>query len=59
MNTKDFRKLIRVYFAPKLNEVGFIGTDHHFVNTDNHFIYTLVIQADKSGGSCVMEMGGI
>ncbi|WP_397387014.1 DUF4304 domain-containing protein [Paenibacillus sp. ClWae2A] len=58
MNTKDFRKLIRVYFAPKLHEVGFMGTDHHFVKTtDNHFIYTLVIQADKSGGSCVMEMG--
>lgn len=35
-----------------------MGTDHHFVKTtDNHFIYTLVIQADKSGGSCVMEMG--
>ncbi|WP_338593963.1 DUF4304 domain-containing protein [Paenibacillus sp. Y5S-9] len=58
MNTKDFRKVIRVYFAPKLHEVGFMGTDHHFVKTtDNHFIYTLVIQADKSGGSCVMEMG--
>ncbi|OMF67259.1 DUF4304 domain-containing protein [Paenibacillus sp. FSL R5-0766] len=58
MNIKDFRKLIRVYFAPKLHEVGFMGTDHHFVKTtDNHFIYTLVIQADKSGGSCVMEMG--
>lgn len=58
MNTKDFRKLIRVYFASKLHEAGFMGTDHHFVKTtDNHFIYTLVIQADKSGGSCVMEMG--
>ncbi len=35
-----------------------MGTDHHFVKTtDHHFIYTLVIQADKSGGSCVMEMG--
>ncbi len=35
-----------------------MGTDHHFVKTtDNHFIYTLVIQTDKSGGSCVMEMG--
>jgi len=58
VNTKDFRKLIRVYFASKLHEAGFMGTDHHFVKTtDNHFIYTLVIQADKSGGSCVMEMG--
>uniref|UniRef100_UPI00403F51A1 DUF4304 domain-containing protein n=1 Tax=Paenibacillus sp. FSL K6-1318 TaxID=2975291 RepID=UPI00403F51A1 len=47
-----------MYFAPKLHDVGFMGTDHHFVKTtNNHFIYTLVIQADKFDGSCVMEMG--
>lgn len=57
MNTKDFRRLIKEHFAPKLHELGFKGTDHHFVKANNHFIYTLVIQADKYGGSCVMEMG--
>ncbi|PWV94443.1 uncharacterized protein DUF4304 [Paenibacillus cellulosilyticus] len=58
MNTKQFRKLIKEHFAPRLHQLGFKGSDHHFVKTnDNHFIYTLVIQADKYGGSCVMEMG--
>lgn len=58
MNTKEFRKLIKEQFAPKLHELGFKGTNQHFIKTtDNHYIYTLVIQADKYGGSCVMEMG--
>ncbi|MDF9841501.1 MULTISPECIES: DUF4304 domain-containing protein [unclassified Paenibacillus] len=58
MKTCDFRKLIKKYLAPALHELGFSGTDHHFVRVDqNHVIYTIVIQADKHGGSCVVELG--
>ncbi|MBY0217851.1 DUF4304 domain-containing protein [Paenibacillus illinoisensis] len=57
MNTKEFRKHIKKHFAPKLHELGFQGTDHHFVKHNNHLIYVLTIQADKHGGSCIMEMG--
>lgn len=58
MKTSDFRKLIKKYLASALHELGFSGTDHHFVRVDqNHVIYTIVIQADKYGGSCVVELG--
>lgn len=58
MDTKGFRKLIATHFKTKLNELGFMGNDHHFVKyTEKHFIYTLVIQSSKHGGSCIMEMG--
>ncbi|MEK4878743.1 MULTISPECIES: DUF4304 domain-containing protein [Paenibacillus] len=58
MITSQFRKLIRQYLAPALHEVGFSGTDYHFVKVDNnHVIHTIVIQADKYGGSCVVELG--
>ena len=58
METKDFRKLIKEHFKPKINDLGFKGSDLHFVkHTEEHYIYTLVIQASKYGGSCVMEMG--
>lgn len=58
MDTKKFRELLKVYFKPRMNELGFNGSNHHFVKkTDSHFIYTFVIQANKYGGSCIMEMG--
>nr|WP_232381216.1 DUF4304 domain-containing protein [Paenibacillus tianjinensis] len=35
-----------------------MGSDHHFrKNSDEHFIYTLVIQGNRYGGSCIMELG--
>ncbi|KRE55976.1 DUF4304 domain-containing protein [Paenibacillus sp. Soil750] len=58
MRTSEFRKLIKKHLAPTLNEFGFIGTDHHFVkDTKNHVINAIVIQADKNGGSCVVDLG--
>lgn len=58
MDTKSFRMLIKDNLRPMLNEMGFKGTDHHFVKkTNDNYSYTLVIQANKYGGSCVMEMG--
>ncbi|MEK3794765.1 DUF4304 domain-containing protein [Paenibacillus sp. FSL R7-0204] len=58
MKTSQFRKLIKTNLAPALHEVGFSGTDHHFVKVDNnHVIHAIVIQADKHGGSCVVELG--
>lgn len=58
MDTKKFRSLISEELKPTLNELGFVGTNHHFINrTNDHYIYTLVIQANKYGGSCIMEMG--
>ncbi|MFD1953613.1 DUF4304 domain-containing protein [Paenibacillus thailandensis] len=58
MKTSEFRKLIRKHLAPSLNEIGFTGTDHHFVKDNkNHVINAIVIQADKYGGSCVVELG--
>lgn len=58
MEIKDFRKLLKKEFRPRLDVLGFKGTDHHFIKkTNNHFVYTLVIQANKYGGSCIMEMG--
>lgn len=58
MDTKLFRTIIKNEFKPTLNELGFTGTNHHFIKrTDNHYIFTLVIQANKYGGSCNMEMG--
>lgn len=58
MKTSDFRKLIKKYLAPTLHELGFSGTDHHFVKIDpNHVVNTILIQTDKYGGSCVVELG--
>ncbi|WP_169089661.1 DUF4304 domain-containing protein [Paenibacillus sp. PL91] len=58
MQTSKFRKLIKKHLAPALKEHGFIGTDHHFVkDNNNHVINAIVIQADKYGGSCVVELG--
>jgi hypothetical protein len=58
METKDFRKLLKQYFKPRINDLSFKGSDHHFINqTREPFIYALVIQANKYGGSCIMEMG--
>lgn len=58
MLTLDFRKLLKVHLKPKLNELGFLGIDHHFRKySEEHFIFTLVIQANKYGGSCIMEIG--
>jgi hypothetical protein len=58
MKTGDFRKLIKMHLAPALEEQGFIGSDHHFVkDNNNHVINTIVIQADKYGGSCIVELG--
>lgn len=58
MKTSEFRKLIKKHLAPVLHELGFSGTDHHFVKANkNHVINTIVIQADKYGGSCVVELG--
>ncbi|AIQ53465.1 DUF4304 domain-containing protein [Paenibacillus sp. FSL R7-0331] len=58
MKTSDFRNLIKKYLAPALHELGFSGTDHHFVRVaPNHLVNTIVIQADKDGVSCVVEMG--
>ncbi|WP_336773878.1 DUF4304 domain-containing protein [Paenibacillus sp. MMO-58] len=58
MKTSEFRKLIKKYLAPELNKIGFIGTDHHFVKDNgSHVINAIVIQADKYGGSCVVELG--
>lgn len=58
MKTSEFRKLIKKHLAPSLNECGFIGTDHHFVkDNNNHVINAVVIQADKYGGSCIVELG--
>ncbi|MDQ0193383.1 DUF4304 domain-containing protein [Paenibacillus wynnii] len=58
MDTKEFRSLIKTELKPVLNELGFIGTNHHFIKrTNDHYIFTLVIQANKYGGSCIMELG--
>lgn len=58
MKTKDFRKLIKEHFKPRLINLGFKGNDHYFVkHTNEHYIYTLVIQANKYGDSCLMEVG--
>ncbi|WP_209444287.1 DUF4304 domain-containing protein [Paenibacillus ihuae] len=41
-----------------MNQLGFMGSDHHFrKNSDEHFIYTLVIQGNRYGGSCIIELG--
>jgi hypothetical protein len=58
MKTSEFRSLIKVELKPTLNDLGFEGTDHYFTKrTNNHYIYALVIQANKYGDSCIMEMG--
>ncbi len=58
MLTTEFRKLLQLHRKPQLNQLGFMGSDHHFrKNSDEHFIYTLVIQGNRYGGSCIMELG--
>ncbi|WP_310830091.1 DUF4304 domain-containing protein [Paenibacillus pedocola] len=58
MSTTEFRKLLQLHLKPRLNQLGFMGSDHHFrKNSDEHFIYTLVIQGNRYGGSCCMELG--
>lgn len=58
MNAAEFKKLMKVYFAPILRKYGFIGSGFNYKKiTDNHYIYAVQIQSNKYGEGCWIELG--
>lgn len=58
IDTKMFKVLLREHFEPMLREYGFKGSGGKYRSAPmNHYIYTVVVQPNKYGGSCCVELG--
>lgn len=58
LKSADFKKLIKDDFSPLMHKHGFSGSGfHYYLQTKEHYIYTLIIQPNRYGGSCRIEVG--
>ncbi len=58
IQSTDFKKMLKIEFAPLLHKYGFKGNGFHYRKiTVDHYIYCLWIQIDKYGEGCWMELG--
>lgn len=56
-NREQFLQILRNEFAPRLREIGFKGNERNFKRVDNEIINVINLQANKYGGSYVVNLG--
>ena len=58
MKAVEFKKIMKDSFAPVLRKYGFIGSGFKYRKiTENHYIYTVLVQSNKYGEGCWIELG--